>query len=39
MATLPEIATDIVNKTITKANEDCSRTLFLVGSKSVVSYH
>ncbi|CAG4971357.1 unnamed protein product [Parnassius apollo] len=35
MVTLPEIAEDIVNKTLAHANDDNSRTIFLVGSKSV----
>ncbi|XP_068632662.1 cytoplasmic dynein 2 light intermediate chain 1 [Battus philenor] len=34
MTTLPEIATAIVKNTITQSNEDSSRNLFLVGSKS-----
>ncbi|CAK1601068.1 unnamed protein product [Parnassius mnemosyne] len=35
MVTLPEIAEDIVNKTLAHANDDNSRTIFLAGSKSV----
>lgn len=37
MATLLDKATEIVDKIITQSNEDTSRTIFAVGSKSAVS--
>lgn len=36
MATLLDKATEIVDKIITQSNEDTSRTIFAVGSKSAV---
>lgn len=37
MQSIPEIATQIVNNSITNVGKDNSRTIFLVGSKTVVS--
>lgn len=37
MLSIPEIATQLIDKTLTNVNEINSRTIFLVGSKSVVS--
>lgn len=37
MQSIPEIATQIVNNSLSSVGKDNSRTIFLVGSKSVVS--
>lgn len=37
MQSIPEIATQIVNNSLFNVGKDNSRTIFLVGSKSVVS--
>lgn len=34
---IPDLAVEIVNKTLKDANEDTARTIVLVGSKSAVS--
>ncbi|XP_063392080.1 cytoplasmic dynein 2 light intermediate chain 1 [Cydia fagiglandana] len=35
MLSIPEIASQIVNKALSESSDDCSRTVFVVGSKSV----
>lgn len=37
MLSIPEIASQIINKTLAENKDDCARTIFVVGSKSVVS--
>lgn len=39
MYSIPEIASQLIDKDISKSREDNTKTLILVGSKSVVSLH
>lgn len=39
MSIIPEIASELINKSLSNFKENNSRTIFLVGSKSVVRQH